>query len=59
MIDNILFFIILVIGYGLFARQVIQIRKNILLGRDIDRSDRKGQRLSQMIRVAFGQQKMF
>ena len=41
-----------------FSKNVGQIRKNINLGRDVDRSDRKSDRWNNMLRVAFGQSKM-
>ena len=43
----------------LLYKRVTQIKKSILLGRDVDRSDNSGQRLKTMLLVAFGQQKMF
>ena len=57
-ISNLVFIVILLAAGGLFAFQVSKIRRNILLGRDIDRTDRKGERLALMIRVALGQSKM-
>lgn len=59
MISIIAFAIILVAGLGFFAWNMRLIRSNIFLGRDIDRSDRKGDRWRTMILVAFGQKKMF
>jgi hypothetical protein len=50
--------ILAVAGFVLFGR-ILQIRKNILLGRSIDRSDRKSERWKTMLLVAFGQRKMF
>ncbi len=57
-IDNIIFLILLLTISGIFAFQIRKIRRNILLGRDIDRSDNKGERLAVMTRVALGQSKM-
>ncbi len=57
-ISNIVFIVILVAAVAAFTVQVRKIRRNILLGRDVDRSDRKSERLSNMIRVALGQSKM-
>lgn len=57
-IANSVFLVILLAAGGAFAYQVSKIRRNILLGRDVDRSDRKGQRLALMTRVALGQSKM-
>ena len=41
-----------------FARRISTIRRNIHLGRDLDLTDRKGERWSTMARVALGQSKM-
>lgn len=57
-IPNIVFLIILAAAIGFFAYQVRKIRRNILLGRDVDRSDNKGKRWAEMTRVALGQSKM-
>lgn len=57
-IPNIVFLIVLVAAIGLFTFQVRKIRRNILLGREVDRSDQKSKRLAQMARVAMGQSKM-
>jgi len=57
-IDNIIFLVVLIAASGAFAFQVSKIRRNILLGRDVDRSDRKGERWAMMTRVALGQSKM-
>ncbi len=57
-IDNIIFFIALVVGFGLFFRSLKEIYRNIQLGRPIDRNDRKTERWETMGRVALGQSKM-
>lgn len=57
-IDNILFAILLVAGVWLFAKNIRTIRRNILIGRDTDRSDNKPLRWKTMMRVALGQSKM-
>lgn len=57
-VDNIVFVVVLALAIFWFAKQVGRIRKNINLGRDIDRTDRKSERWSTMLRVAFGQSKM-
>ncbi|WP_027378836.1 (Fe-S)-binding protein [Chryseobacterium daeguense] len=57
-IDNILFLILLVAGFGLFAKSLQKIYRNIRLGREINRNDRKGERWETMARVAMGQSKM-
>lgn len=57
-IDNILFVILLVAGFGLFAKSLQKIYRNIQLGRAINRSDRKAERWETMARVALGQSRM-
>lgn len=57
-ISNFIFIGVLLAASGLFAFQVSKIRRNILLGRDVDRTDRKGERWAMMTRVALGQSKM-
>lgn len=57
-ISIIVFVVALVLAAGLFAKNVRTIIKNIKLGKDVDRSDRKGERLSLMAKVALGQSKM-
>lgn len=59
MLSNIIFFLVFAAGVGLFVFQIRRIRKNVLLGRPDDRSDRPVERARQMALVAFGQQKMF
>lgn len=59
MIASIIFAVIFLAGFGFFGWNIWKIRYNILLGRDVDRSDRKNDRLKTMLLVAFGQQKMF
>lgn len=57
-IDNIIFLILLVAGFGLFAKSLQKIYRNIRLGREINRSDNKAERWETMARVAMGQSKM-
>nr|WP_315027379.1 (Fe-S)-binding protein [uncultured Chryseobacterium sp.] len=57
-IDNIIFLILLVAGFGLFAKSLLKIYRNIRLGHEINRSDRQAERWSTMARVAMGQSKM-
>ena len=59
MVSIIAFALLMVIGLGLFTVNVMKIRSNILLGRDLDRSDNPGERWKTMFLVALGQQKMF
>lgn len=57
-ISNFVFLAALVAAIYFFSKNVNQIRKNIALGRDTDRSDRKQERWANMARVAMGQSKM-
>lgn len=57
-ISNILFILALGIASVVFTRQVGRIRRNIMLGRKVDRSDHPAERLALMARVALGQSKM-
>lgn len=57
-IDNILFFIALVLGFGLFFKGFKEIYRNIRLGKEINRTDRAGERWAVMTKVALGQSKM-
>lgn len=58
MIGQILFLIIVLSAIALFTINVRKIIRNINLGRPVDRSDRKSERLMVMLKVAFGQSKM-
>lgn len=57
-LPNFIFLILLAVGGGFFTRNIFQIRRNILLGKDADRNDRKSKRWGHMLRIAFGQSKM-
>lgn len=57
-IPQALFAIILGAGGGWFAKSAMRIKRNIMLGRDIDRSDNSSERWSMMFKVAMGQSKM-
>ena len=57
-IDNFLFAILLVFGIGFFIKNLKKLKRNINLGKDIDRSDRIGERWNNMFRIALGQSKM-
>jgi len=59
MIQSIVFSIVLLVGFGLFGYNIWKVRSNILLGRDIDRTENSSERWKTMLLVAFGQQKMF
>lgn len=58
MISQLIFILILASAIYLFAKNAGKIRRNILLGRDINRSDRRSERWALMARVALGQSKM-
>ncbi|MBP4142342.1 (Fe-S)-binding protein [Flavobacterium sp. P4023] len=57
-LDNILFAILLIIGFGYFFRSVQKIRRNINLGTDVNRSDNPKARWTNMAMIALGQSKM-
>lgn len=57
-LDNILFVIILGLGFGFFTISAKKIIRNIRLGQDIDRSDNPGARWGNMALIALGQSKM-
>jgi len=57
-IDNILFAILLGLGFSFFAINVKKLIRNIKLGQDIDRSDNPKERWANMALIALGQSKM-
>jgi len=57
-LPNILFAILLITGIGFFSKNVGKLKRNILLGKDVDLSDNKDQRWKNMARIALGQTKM-
>lgn len=57
--QQILFFIVLAASTYLLYRRIATIRASILLGRADDRSDAPNVRMGNMLRIAFGQKKMF
>ncbi len=59
MISSILFSLILIFSILLFIRNCRKLYRNINLGKDINRSDNSNFRFKKMIRLAFGQSKMF
>jgi hypothetical protein len=56
---QIIFIIITIAAIFLFAKNIRQVRRNILLGRDEDLSDNKSLRWKNVLLIAFGQKKMF
>src|SRR3954466_13700867 len=59
MLSSIIFIVLFLAGSGFFAYNVRKVRRNILLGKDIDRTDRIPERARIMTLVALGQKKMF
>jgi heterodisulfide reductase subunit C len=57
-LGNVFFLILLIAGFGLFGKSLLKIYRNIRLGREINRSDRKSERWETMARVAMGQSRM-
>jgi heterodisulfide reductase subunit C len=57
-LDNILFAILLVIGFGYFYYNIKKIIRNINLGIDINRKDNPKSRWANMAMIALGQSKM-
>ena len=57
-ISNLIFALFLGAAAFLFGKNLLKIRRNILLGRDIDRSDNPIKRWKTMAKVALGQSKM-
>jgi heterodisulfide reductase subunit C len=58
-VQQILFLLALAAAGYFIGQRIKTIRNTILLGRDEDRSDRPEERRAMMLRIAFGQQKMF
>ena len=59
LISRIVFILISIGAIALFTINARKVRRNILLGRDVDRSDNKSERWKIMTLVALGQKKMF
>ena len=57
-IPNILFAIVLIAGVGYFARNINKLIRNIKLGQEVDASDKKSERWTNVVRIALGQSKM-
>ncbi|RCH54210.1 Fe-S oxidoreductase [Mucilaginibacter hurinus] len=58
MIQQIVFFLILIFAIYLFYKNAGKVRRNIMLGRDVNRSDHPALRWKIMAKVALGQTKM-
>jgi len=57
-IPNIVFVAALAVAIYFFSKNAGRIKRNINLGRDVNRTDKKPERWQTMLRVAFGQSKM-
>lgn len=57
-IPQILFAVLLIVGFGYFANNIKKLVRNIKLGKAVDRTDNKDIRWKNMARIALGQQKM-
>ncbi|UAY53411.1 (Fe-S)-binding protein [Ferruginibacter albus] len=57
--QQILFIVLASVAVVLFAKKIVQIRRNILLGKEEDISNNKPQRWKNLLLLAFGQKKMF
>ena len=57
-LSNIIFFIAIIVGFGLFAKSLHKIYRNIKLGKGIERSDNPSERWRVMSKIALGQTKM-
>lgn len=57
-ISNLIFALCLILAIFFFRRNVLKIKRNVFLGRDVNRSDQPSVRWKTMIRVALGQSKM-
>lgn len=57
-LPQILFIVLLIGAILFFARNVSSLKRNINLGKDVNRTDQKGKRFNKMMRVALGQSKM-
>ena len=57
-LPNILFFLILASGIGMFALNIRKLKRNIGLGQDLDTSGHQSERMKNMVLIAFGQSKM-
>src|ERR1700744_3390820 len=59
LLQQIIFVAIAISAIGLFTKNILQIRRNILLGKEEDLSDNPAKRWKNLLLLAFGQKKMF
>jgi len=57
-LPNILFALALILGIGFFVMNIRKLSRNIKLGKDVNRTDKKPERLKNMMMIALGQSKM-
>jgi heterodisulfide reductase subunit C len=57
-LPNIFFALALIAGIGFFVMNIRKLSRNIKLGKDVNRTDRKPERLKNMAMIALGQSKM-
>ncbi len=57
-LPNIIFAILLIVGVGFFIKNIKKLKRNIKLGKSIDRSDNASLRWKNMLHIALGQSKM-
>ena len=57
-VPNIIFTLLLALGIGFFAKNLKKIKRNIQLGKAIDRKDRSKERWLNMLKIALGQTKL-
>lgn len=58
-VQQIIFILLAITAGYLFWKKTATIRRNVLLGRDEDRGDRRNERIRNVILLALGQKKMF
>lgn len=58
-LQQVLFLLLAIAATGLFTKNILQIRKNILLGREEDFSGNTSERWKNVLLLALGQKKMF
>ena len=57
-LPNFFFLSLLIVSFYIFFRNLNKIKRNISLGKDVNRNNNSNARLKNMLRVAFGQSKM-
>ena len=57
-LPNLFFALALIAGIGFFVMNIRKLSRNIKLGKDVNRTDKKSERLKNMMRIALGQSKM-